>query len=271
MKPLTNLPIIQSLWIGDKLSVMEQLSIASFIQNGHPFHLYTYGPVESVPEKAIIMDANELIPESVMQQHRSLAGFSDVFRYKLLYERGNYWCDTDLVCLKPLTWSSPYVFSSEYHIHSGLRFWIKKKKFIGSCVIKSPSGSPIMKHCYDVASRQAPSDINRDDNWGVIGPTLLQNAIRAFNFNRYVMPPEVFCPVDFTDWRDLISKPHDPEMFKDARAVHLWNEFWRANKVDKAAIFGSDCIYEYLKAKYLKPAGIQEKTERADMLRCSSS
>ena len=34
--------IIQSLWIGGSLSNLEILSIKSFLQNGHTYHLYTY-------------------------------------------------------------------------------------------------------------------------------------------------------------------------------------------------------------------------------------
>ncbi len=34
--------VFQSLWIGAELSAMEQLSIRSFLANGHEFHLYTY-------------------------------------------------------------------------------------------------------------------------------------------------------------------------------------------------------------------------------------
>ena len=31
--------VVQGLWIGDRLSVMERLSIASFLRNGHQYHL----------------------------------------------------------------------------------------------------------------------------------------------------------------------------------------------------------------------------------------
>jgi len=30
-------PLIQSLWIGDRLSTMERLCITSFLEHGHPF------------------------------------------------------------------------------------------------------------------------------------------------------------------------------------------------------------------------------------------
>ena len=100
------LPIIQSLWIGDRLSTMEKLCISSFLQNVNDFHLYTYDKVKGVPEGTVIKDANEIVPSDMIfkyKEHNSYAGFSNIFRYKLLFDKGGYWVDTDNVCLKPFT------------------------------------------------------------------------------------------------------------------------------------------------------------------------
>ncbi len=43
--PIQMDPVIHSLWIGTQLSTMEQLSISSFLKNGHRFHLYVYDDV----------------------------------------------------------------------------------------------------------------------------------------------------------------------------------------------------------------------------------
>ena len=74
------LDLIQSLWMGGPLSEMEKLSIRSFVKNGHPYHLYTYGDVESVPDGAIIVDANEILPSSMAFTLRGgYSSFSDFF------------------------------------------------------------------------------------------------------------------------------------------------------------------------------------------------
>mgnify|MGYP007000248262 CR=1 len=52
---------IQSLWIGDKLSNMEILSMKSFLHNNHNYHLYTYGKIDNVPEGVIVKDGNDII------------------------------------------------------------------------------------------------------------------------------------------------------------------------------------------------------------------
>jgi hypothetical protein len=45
-----DLPVIQGLWVGGELSVIERLSTASFLENGHRVHLYTYEGVTGAPE-----------------------------------------------------------------------------------------------------------------------------------------------------------------------------------------------------------------------------
>ena len=75
--------VIQGLWIGRELSVLEQLSVASFVLNGHEYHLYVYEEVENVPSGATIKDAADILPRSSVFQyeHRpSYAGFANFFR-----------------------------------------------------------------------------------------------------------------------------------------------------------------------------------------------
>src|SRR5687768_4377244 len=111
---METLPVIQSLWIGKSLSVMERLSISSFLKNGHPFHLYVYEAVKGIPEGVTIKDASDVLPtDKIFISFDSYAHFSDIFRYKLLLEKGNYWVDTDIICMKPFTRSTDYVFASE--------------------------------------------------------------------------------------------------------------------------------------------------------------
>ena len=53
--------IIQSLWIGKELSVMEQMCLSSFVKNGHEVHLYTYDNVKNIPEGVQIKDGNDIL------------------------------------------------------------------------------------------------------------------------------------------------------------------------------------------------------------------
>jgi hypothetical protein len=61
---------IQGLWIGSELSVMEQLSISSFLLNGHHYHLYVYEEVKYIPSGTVVMDASEILPSSRIFQYK---------------------------------------------------------------------------------------------------------------------------------------------------------------------------------------------------------
>ena len=140
-------PVVQSLWIGSRLSVMEQLSIRSFLLHGHPFHLYAYEPVANVPAGAVILAAEEILPASAIFRYRrpghgqgSLAGFANFFRYKLLLERGGWWTDLDSICIQPLEFDDEHVLGyqrrqdGERHLAVGL--------------VKAPLGSRLMDYCW---------------------------------------------------------------------------------------------------------------------------
>src|SRR5215472_15544124 len=108
--------IVQSLWIGDRLSVMEHLCISSFLRNGHSFHLYAYQDIAGIPPGTVVRDGNEILPASrifTYREHQTYAGFANFFRYKLLLENGGWFVDADTVCIRPFEFEDDYVFSSE--------------------------------------------------------------------------------------------------------------------------------------------------------------
>jgi len=107
--------VVQSLWIGEKLSNIELLSINSFVKRGHLYHLYVYEIPKNVPSKVILKDASTIIPKANIFEDReiknSFAGFSNIFRYKLLFENGGYWVDTDIICLKKFDFKLDHLFA----------------------------------------------------------------------------------------------------------------------------------------------------------------
>ncbi len=203
------LPVIQSLWIGEALSPMEQMSIRSFLKNGHPYHLYVYHQVKDVPEGTTIKDANEILPEEKIfkyRDHDSYAGFANMFRYKLLYEKGDFWSDTDMICLTSFSTNARYVFSSER-----LRDKNKPKTTqANNGVIKAPKASPIMEYCYHEALSKNQNSIQ----WGETGPKLLSRAIEIFGLEKHVTAPNTFCPIDWYNWKTLIEDSIQINTFK---------------------------------------------------------
>lgn len=233
-------PTIQGLWVGDKLSTMEQLCIRSFLHHGHGFRLFTYGPVENVPSGAQICDANAVIPHSRIFRYSngSLAGFANFFRYKLLLEQGGWWVDLDTICLKPFDFPQEYLFSSEMHHGTPV---------VDSAVIKVPQGSEFCQRAWSACQAKDVQNLV----WGETGPRLTGETVELLALNRYVAGPEVFCPVDPDTWEEIFDPNGRPEFGPGTHAVHLWNELWRRERLDKNATYAPGCIYERLKAAYM--------------------
>ena len=115
-KETRSLPPIQSLWIGDSLDEMERLSACSFLAHGHPYHLYVYSDVKNIPAGVHVMNANDILPEKEIYKAGPTEGyapFSDWFRWELLYKKGNYWMDMDMICLKKLDFSQEVIVAKQ--------------------------------------------------------------------------------------------------------------------------------------------------------------
>ena len=234
--------IIQGLWIGSELSVMEQLSIASFLLNGHDYYLYVYNELKNIPAGTTVRDANEILPSSSIFQYReypTYAGFSNFFRYKLLLERGGWWADTDIICLKPFDFPDEHVFATEM---------CKGFEVVSSGIIKAPKDSPVMAYAWGVCQTKNPADLA----WGETGPKLMGEAVEEFSLEEYKKPPQVFCPLGYSDWRKVLEPDVETLLDDSSHSIHLWNEMWRAARQDKNAEYDPNCLYERLKKRHLR-------------------
>ena len=131
--------VVHGLWIGERLSLMEQLTLRSFVACGHRFVLWVYGELQhDVPAGVEVCDATKIIPRERVFCYKaglypgSYAGFSHLFRYKLLNDCGGWWSDLDVVRLKPLDFDQWYAF----HPHAELG--------LAGSILKSPPRSEVM-------------------------------------------------------------------------------------------------------------------------------
>lgn len=256
--------IIQSLWIGDTLSNVEQLCLSSFIRQGHRFHLYTYGEVKNVPAGVELMDATAILPSSAIFTYQkgwgkgSYAGFADLFRYHLLFQRGGWWVDTDVICLRPFDRQEELLISTAYEGQAGV--------LANNCIMKAPRGHRLYQYLVEEASRKKSEEIE----FAETGPHLVQRAIRELQLEGHLAPYHYFNPIGwkFVGPRILgkesrgeqlknflrpIVKPATNEglrIKKDSYSVHLWNEVWRQNGWGKNDGYKKSSLFEQLKKKY---------------------
>lgn len=233
--------IIHGLWIGKRLTRLELLTIRSFLENGHEFHLWLYDAVENdLPEGTIVEDASSILPrESVFRyRHRnqfghgkgSYAGFSDIFRYKLLHNHGGWWSDMDVTCLKPLDFAEPYLFKSHHSLPA-----------VGN-LMKCPPRSALMKICFERAICEVDAD-NRDWHKPI---QILIDGIKEFGLTGFVKSDLS----NLDRWAVIepfiLGKAPIPDSYY---TIHWCNESWRSRGVTRTN-YREDSTFGMLLRRY---------------------
>ncbi len=230
------------LWFGKPLSTMENLSISSFLRHGHDVHLYTYqDDIGTPPVGTVLMDADDIVPTRTFARLREqgvrAAIFSDYFRYSLLYQRGGWWTDCDIVCVRPFDLTSEIVLG-----------W-QDATTINNAVMRLPAGHEaaalLVEHCLHPTRWRAGDGWRRlarksrdavqghrtleTVRWGMTGPLAATAVAKRLKLVDHAMPPEAFFPVHWTDY-ELLFRPGVVELGPTSYAVHLWNEMRRLGK-----------------------------------------
>ena len=234
--------VAKSLWIGDRLFPQHIISINSFIQNGFEYNLYVYDDVKNVPSGVILCDANEVIPKDEIWYYNdgfnkgSPSGFSNQFRFKILYEYGGLWTDTDMVLMKP------------YNFHDKKYTLISETNENGEV---HPTTSLIFSGMKDDIWSEAIDNISYRNKARVIhgetGPELVTYLVNKYNLHNYVLPPNAFCAIDWHETDKLIDGTQLPD---DVIGLHLFDAQSNLNDIDKKT-FPHVSIIEQLKRKYL--------------------
>lgn len=258
------LPVIQSLWVGAELSVLERLTVASYLANGHRFHLYVYGDVKGVPAGVDLLDANEIIPAGEIFRCRqgSYAIFADWFRWKLLEMRGGIWVDMDLVCIKPFDFQENVLFGMEAMGHPNiavLRF-PANHELVSAMVDRCENPHRFdpgdrARHRYrKLVSRYLKGNKKGDTPWGQAGgPPGFRKMLIKHGMLELGKPFTYFYPIHCANWMAIFDDTlkDDRSLFSHTYALHLWNEMLRQASIDKNSRFHEDSLIEYLKARYL--------------------
>ena len=225
--------VVQSLWVGDRLSRMEYYSIKSFLVLGYTFHLYTYNKVKNVPKGTIIKDASTIMPqEEIFALKSTFLPFSDIWRYKLLYEKGGYWVDVDMIAIKRFDFKEPFVFSSERTIQQGA--YASKLPYVPNIgVLKAPPKSAFYKEAYEKCMAYNLKHKN-DDKLKYM--RMLRSLIKKYNYTKYIKMPKVFCNLDWWHSKEAFSPvnkfppkygvkpPTIASMFNGPYTVHFWRD-----------------------------------------------
>lgn len=217
---------IRTFWFGSQLSLYEKLSIQSFLNHGHTVEVFSYDSIE-LPVGVLYRDAREILPRSEVFFYKkgagkgSVAAFSNIFRYKMLFELGGTWVDTDIYCLKSFS-SLPRACVGKQDPHT-----------INTAVMRFPAKHPVTKMAYERAK-----NMGKDLKWGQTGPQLLTSILSNASDSQgvKVLPENAFYPVKWTEAQCLIDPDECTDIMgkiNDSYCVHWWNEIIRRIGVPK--------------------------------------
>lgn len=257
--------IIKTLWIGDSLSMIEQLCLNSFIHCGHNVELFVYSDVKNIPDAVKLRDGNEILHEDNIFMYKSrpsYSGFANWFRYEMLLKEGGVWVDTDVICLK------------HFNFETDLFFGYEDCTQYNCAVVGANPNQEIFKFLSQQV--QSPNEIlpydtkkdkrmkfkrkyfkgNERGNvqWGETGPVGFTRAINHFGLSNKALPFNIFYPIHYDCWKSIFDGTFDSvdRFFPDSYGIHLWNEMMaREPNFNKNGSFAENTLIEFLKKKYL--------------------
>ena len=224
------------LWIGVRLSAVERACMRSVLAQGHRLTLYSYDPVEGVPEGVEQADAATILPRCAIITHRSgsIALFSDHFRFELQRRGLGIWLDCDAYLIAPLMPDAG----------GYLLGWLDHD-WIGAGVLALPPDSPLITPVLRLFEQPfVPGWLRWPDRlrahwrgwrgggvnlaelpWGVAGPLALTGLARQHGLNRLALPQPVLYPWTWqqADWIFDPARSLDDFVTPETRALHLFN------------------------------------------------
>ena len=96
----------------------------------------------------------------------------------MLYKKGGYWADTDIICVKKIDIDEPYVFSSEPMDNYG-------KTTVNAGLIKMPKKSHVVQEAIKIQIDHKIKILSGKMAWGS-GPKTISEIVKKFSLEKYV-------------------------------------------------------------------------------------
>ena len=114
-----------------------------------------------------------------------------------------------MLCLKPYEFNERFVFSEQ--VDSGWDY------HVATCILYSENkGERIFEDWSDWILAKKNKTITHGD----LGPNLFTKLIINNKLQKYVLPKDYFCPIDWQSYKDMfINRP-------DSYGIHLFGSIW---------------------------------------------
>lgn len=235
---MTALHKIGTLWIGERLSFLEHLCLKSFVDAGHEVTLFSYAPVDYVPDGVRVDDARAIFDDDEFIIHKergSPALHADLFRVKLVRNTDLTWVDCDAYCLKPFVKTSDYLFGFD------------GPRYVANGVLGAPRTSEALRLLDAFLSTKGAalpwwtaeeSDAHlsefghfdfADMTWGSTGPAALTWFLNLTGEIDHALPKDVLYPIPSLHKQMVFRRPFMTEkhITENTISVHFYGTLMR--------------------------------------------
>lgn len=206
-----------SFWEGPTLGFLERACLSSFLSQGHQIELYGFRKPQGLPHGVHWKKAEEIVPETELfenpSQPGSFAGFSNIFRYRLLQRIETTWIDLDVM-------SHNWPPNED---HAQLLGFENTQGTVNGAVLRLPRDDELLYELDRIASMTDTKRLR----WGQLGPNLITQEVVRLGRLEVVMPQSVFYEIEALEtWRlfDPSQAEYVDRRLQDSWAVHLWNK-----------------------------------------------
>ncbi|MFW0795340.1 hypothetical protein AAFP30_16115 [Gordonia sp. CPCC 205515] len=169
--------------------------------------------------------------------------FFDIFRYSLMVQRGGWWVDCDVVCLRPFEFNSEIVFGwQDATTINGAVMRLPQGHKAAHLLLSNSlhptrwqKGDPWRRRARKARDAVTGYRSPATAKWGMTGPMALTVTARKLDLLDYALPTRAFYPVHWRDAEQLFATPRPTTLPSDSFAVHLWNEMLSAHTGEYAA------------------------------------
>ena len=222
--------IIKSLWIGSYLNNISELCIMSWLRLNYKVELYIdtlnlpkYMDRYRKSGQLIFKSIKEIMPYDKSQE---ILPYSDLFRYKMIFQTGGTWIDADMFLLKRLP-KDDIIISSEHTFIKGA--FKSKLTFVPNIgVLRFPKGNQFLENLIFKIENSFKKAEYLDNM------IVFRKKLKNHPYFDLVSPPNMYCPCPWWQTKEMYYSDHytikygvknmtNKEMLNSATSIHLWN------------------------------------------------
>ena len=255
-KPLT----LTTLWVGENINPIVEVAWLSWLKQGYCVSVYCSNIIkenlnESLKEfintKLFFKNALKIME---FKNNDEILPLSDLWRYKMLYEMGGIWIDSDMILLDQLP-NKDCIITSEHTLQAGGRkSKMLYKPNIG--ILKFEKGNELLgKTIARIEKNMIIDKPQYTDNMRTFTAELKKRP----EYDKYIVMPNDTCSVPFWNFKELylpldeysvkysVSPLNKTDILNNSFALHCWENFSIGNKIDIANC-DSDSIFGVIRS-----------------------